>query len=124
MFSISEFYDHCDQVKANITKLTTKAAALRESAETLKTAGITTSKPTYRDGKYLYLVGPMVDGSRTREYVGSDPAKIAEALAKVDRQKQYDELKNELAGLERRLSGIQSDLIRLVDSSNPRSKRF
>src|SRR4051812_33994220 len=41
---------------------------------------------TYKAGKYLYLVYPSVDGQdRRREYVGANPQKITEAMAKLDR---------------------------------------
>lgn len=37
----------------------------------LKRAGIIYAKPHYRQGKYLYLIYPMQDGVRRREYVGA-----------------------------------------------------
>jgi prefoldin subunit 5 len=76
----------------------------------LEAAGMTTSKPVWRDKKYLTLVAPMVDGTRARKYIGSDPARIAEALAMIDRQTEYNNLSSTLADLNSTMTYIQSNL--------------
>jgi len=50
-------------------------------------------------GRYLRLIFPQHDGQRRKVYVGSYPSAIAEARAKVERRKRYEELSRNLARL-------------------------
>lgn len=62
------------------------------------------ASPYWRGGRYLYLVYPTgADGQRTREYIGADPKRTAEALRKVGNGKRYDALAAEVAAIEREL---------------------
>ena len=59
---------------------------LIEEIHAIEQQGITNASPYYRAEKYLYLVHPTAeDGSRQREYIGSNFARQTAALARVDR---------------------------------------
>ena len=80
----------------------------------LKRAGLIYAKPHYRQGKYLYLIYPMKDGERRREYIGADPEKIKVALQAINRVHEYEALSNKLARTEGCLSQGQLQLNQLV----------
>ncbi len=84
----------------------------------IESLGIIDASPYYRDGTYLYLIHPMKDGKREREYIGKDPTKVREALDKVERFKKWQDLQAKLhslnqsyQSLEHHLQGIQYELI-------------
>jgi hypothetical protein len=88
--------------------LCTEINTLDAQAEELQTAGTIEATPYYRQGKYLYLIGPTVGGYRERQYIGNDPAKIDAALDAVRRHRrrqeivaQADKLRDELRTLAR-----------------------
>lgn len=57
------------------------------------------------DNKYLYLHFPQRQGrNRDRRYIGADADKIAEALAGIERAKQYDVLATEHASIKKRIN--------------------
>ncbi|WP_108610839.1 hypothetical protein [Aminobacter sp. MSH1] len=56
------------------------------------------------NSKYLYLHYPQRGPQRNRQYVGADPAKIAEAQAGIARAKAYDKLASEQAGIKKRVN--------------------
>jgi len=80
----------------------------------LKTAGLIYAKPHYRQGKYLYLIYPMKDGDRRREYIGADHEKIESALQAINRVHEYEALSSKLARTEGCLSQGQSQLDQLI----------
>lgn len=82
----------------------------------LRRAGLIHAKPHYRQGKYLYLIYPMKDGERRREYIGADPGKIEKALEAVNRVHEYEVLSHELARVEGALSMGLVNLNRLVQT--------
>ena len=65
---------------------------LLEQIADLESAGITNASTWYRDGIYLYLIYPTTAEGRVRKYVGNDPAKVAAALARLERYKTHQEL--------------------------------
>lgn len=77
--------------------------ATADSMAALKRAGLIYAKTHMRQGKYLYLIYPMQDGERKREYVGTDAKKIEETHAAIERAKEYDALKAQLERIEQRL---------------------
>ena len=80
----------------------------------LERAGLIYAKPHYRQGKYLYLIYPMKDGERRREYIGADPEKIESALQAINRVHEYEALSSKLARTEGCLSQGQSQLDQLI----------
>lgn len=74
-----------------------------------------TASVHWRDGKYLVLVYPTdKDGNRKRQYIGSDPAKVKEALDAVQRQERYEQLSQEKLDLRHKINWIDHDLSNLV----------
>jgi hypothetical protein len=49
----------------------------------LTAAGCKNAKEYWKDGKYLYLLHPMNNGKRKKEYIGNHPLRIAEARQKI-----------------------------------------
>ena len=94
----------------------------RAELERLKQAGRIYATPSYKAGKYLYLIYPTQDdGSRKREYVGADPVKIREALDLIENARRYEELKAETDEIEnlmviteRRIKDIENSLERVA----------
>jgi hypothetical protein len=83
----------------------TRLAEVHERMSQLKNAGLIYAAPHWRENKYFYLVHPVKNGGvRKREYVGTNPAKIEEAKAGLERAKQYDQLKANCKELEKQLS--------------------
>ncbi len=69
----------------------------------LKEDGLCNASEHWRQGKYLYLIYPSQDGERKREYVGADPARIAEAKRHRENEVKYQRLKQENREIETKL---------------------
>jgi hypothetical protein len=110
------------QLVNNLYQAADHIASLQAQLDTLAAAGMTTAAPTYRAGKYLYLVSPMIDGQRKREYIGNDPERIAAALEMIERQHQHDQLKARLDAYTSQLNRATWQLRDMVDSTNPKRK--
>lgn len=83
--------------------------------------GIVDAKPHWKDGKYLYLIHPMKDGERMREYVGADESKIQVALCKIENKARHKILSEQLATARRQYSQLEYDLsyiLRRVANNN------
>jgi hypothetical protein len=107
--------DELTQLPAQIADLLGKTLAqlalLQAHAAMLVELGITDASTYYRDGVYLYLVHPTAsDGSRQREYVGKDPAKIAAALARINRREEHNQVTRQIKEIENRLNSIAYNL--------------
>ena len=97
----------CDLLHIHADKL----AALEAHADALLALGITNAATYYRDGIYLYLIHPtQPDGTRQREYIGKDPAKIAAALARLDRSKEHAAVMAQIKSLASRLENVEYTL--------------
>lgn len=83
---------------------------IRAQMRELEQHGITNGTPYFHQGKYLYMVFPMVCGKRRREYIGSDRAKIAAAEGGVARGHKYRRLEQELIAVERRAAHLAKEL--------------
>lgn len=87
----------------------------RREMQRLADAGRIYATPHWRAGKYLYLIYPTGrDGQRVREYVGTDHALVADALAKVENARNYDALAAETERIERTLGAVQYQLQPLI----------
>lgn len=79
--------------------------------DSLKMMGLIYAGTHYKAGKYLYLVYPVADdGSRERRYIGADPEKIAEALAGIERGREYSYLRVRMEQMESEARQCYSDL--------------
>lgn len=83
--AISECYKRLEKWQQTINKLETRKAELRNTK-------LTRAGTWWKNGVYLYLIYPDVDGKRKREYIGADSKKQNEALEAIERAKEYDRL--------------------------------
>ena len=119
---INRLIELSKQLTANLAAAAEYIASIQTMLQDLEQAGMTTAYPTYREGKYLYLVTRMQDGRRTRHYIGKDPVKIQAALDRITRQQQHDEIQARLDAYTRRLNSVTYDLRHMVDNTNPKGK--
>lgn len=87
---------------------------LQRHLDELERLGVVEAKPHWRDGKYLYLIYPMKDGERKREYIGADQDKIDDALAKIGRVQERDKLQDEIAQLQSNLSTVRQYIVHIM----------
>ncbi len=83
----------------------------------LERAGIVEGTPSFQQGKYLYVIGPMRNGKRRRDYIGSDNQKIAAALAKLERHQEFLKHFSTLNSLERQAEKMLYILNQLIERS-------
>lgn len=97
------------RVMMAVEDLRSRYRELVEEMIHLKTQGMKEANPHWRQGKYLYLIHPTgPDGVRIREYIGSDPGKVAKALEEVERQRQYEKLQEELNQLRQKMGYVET----------------
>ena len=115
--------DLADRMRAEASKLPELIESLSRNyreittrMNELKRAGLIYAKPHYRQGRYLYLIYPMKDGERRREYIGADPEKIQEALQAINWVHEYEALSNKLARTEGAFSKAQYELDQLIET--------
>jgi len=82
-----------------------KRAALATELAEIETAGWCNASEYWRETDKLILIHPTPrdGGKRVREYIGSDPARIAEARARLARYARRQQLAGELQELDKRL---------------------
>jgi len=98
-YKLAELINQRDKIKAEIDEVTAR--------------GITNASPYWREGKYLILVHPQIQGSkRVREYIGSDPEKCREAIDKISRFETVTSMQWTLGSVEKRIARLQ---IKLAD---------
>jgi len=111
---------HLASVVSALGSLYERKASLQEQIA-LEAAGVTEATPHWRkrngEPKYLYLIHPQTNGQRVREYVGADPDKVQEALARVERYKERGRLLAELQQVELKLRQLEDGLRSLAWSA-------
>lgn len=96
-----------DKLETAIRSLYSRQAELQNQIDDLNRLGWVDAKSHWRDEKYLYLIHPMKDGERVREYIGADPQKIAEALDRIARKAEIEEV-------EKKHSEVSASLSQLI----------
>jgi len=86
-----------------ISTLHARYEALSKQKHTLLETGIIDATPYWHQGKYLYLIYPMKDGKRQREYVGADQRKCAPVMAALRRAQRHQQIEVRLQHLETQL---------------------
>jgi len=124
------FRRHAGKLPELIERNANEVERLAGEMKTLKKAGLIYASPHWRAKKYFYLIHPTNADGRRREYVGTDPDKIADAHAGIERAEQYDALRQqydarlrELARIERELQHAVAGLQSLVTTKRDRSRR-
>lgn len=97
--------DYIDTTQEQIALLTTRV-------KDLETLGVSDASEYWREGKYLYLISPMNNGHRRRQYIGSNPQKVQEALDSIDRFKSRRQVLEQRSQL---LAELQRILHRIND---------
>ena len=106
------------ELPAKIAELEASIQAVDKRMAELKAAGLIYATEHWRkdaagEPKFLYLLYPSRAGEKLRrDYVGSDPAKVAEARAGIARAQEYDQLADQQRGLTGRVYHVSSDLER------------
>lgn len=85
-----------DKVETGYRSLMNHQTELQAELDEIERLGYCDAKPYYRDEKYFYLIYPMKNGERKREYIGSDPEKIQDALDKIERKSRHDEIEKQI----------------------------
>jgi len=105
--------DRLTQVDLTLTALRKALADVDWQIGELEKQSYTQATEHWKEGKYLYLVHPMQNGSRVREYIGADPAKVEWARQRVKRFQIHEDLlarKRLLAQHSRRLEQAIGDV--------------
>jgi len=93
-----------------VTELEKSIEQLQSEFESLEHKERLDATDYWRKGIYLYLIYPMQNGNRRREYIGSDPEKQKEALQKIANHRRYVDLKHEIEYQRLCLREIQANL--------------
>ena len=98
------------RLEMNLSVLPKKISDLQARHETISKqkhalleTGIIDATPYWHQGKYLYLIYPMKDGKRQREYVGADQRKCAPVMAALRRAQRHQQIEVRLQHLETQL---------------------
>jgi hypothetical protein len=90
------------QLPRVIDAIESELRTVKERMKMLQKAGLIYASEHWREKKYLYLIHPMRDGDRRREYIGADENRIAGARAGIERGRQFNQLSANLKELEAR----------------------
>lgn len=80
--------------------------------EDLEAQGFLDGHPWYKNQKYLYLIH---HADQAKEYIGADPEKQAEALARLERYAEWKAQKTERTRLQSKITEIKSLVARAWD---------
>lgn len=100
MSAIKDLRQLADRLPGQIDKLDTELRDVLKRMKALQKAGLIYASEHWREDKYLYLIYPMQDGARRREYIGADADRIAAARAGIERGKEFDTLAAKRRALE------------------------
>lgn len=111
MFDLTNHYVQANDLDDEIEKTVQRLANLQAEATRLQSLEPVQAKPHWRkdakgEPRYLYLIHPQRDGERKRVYVGSDPAKIAAALDRVQAARDLAEVLEQIKRVNARLDRI------------------
>ncbi len=109
-----------EKLETAIRSIESRRDAIQAEMDEINRLGFCDAKPHYRDGKYLYLIHPMVDGERKREYIGADPEKIMDALARIARKDRYEQLEQELGEVNWIMSQVHQHLWSAISAATPK----
>lgn len=116
----AELMKRAGELPAKIVALEKTIQAVDTRMAELKGVGLTYATEHWRkdaggEPKFLYLLYPTRAGEkRRRDYVGSDPAKVAEARAGIARAREYDQLAEQQRTLTGRIYRVGDDLDRAL----------
>lgn len=100
MSAIKDLRQFADRLPGQIDKLDAELRDVLKRMTALQKAGLIYASEHWREDKYLYLIYPMQDGARRREYIGADADRTAAARAGIERGKEFDTLAAKRRALE------------------------
>lgn len=89
-----------DRITEQLDNLKALRVNLLDEYQTLNSATRVAATPYWHQQRYLYLVRPQKDGKRVRDYIGSQPERVNEALAAVRRELRFQDVCRELQQIE------------------------
>lgn len=109
-----------DTVKRGLVKLQSLIDESARQVAEIEALPRVRASEWWKQDKYLYLVHPTdKNGKRTRQYIGADPDKVAEARASISRYYEHDELARKHLVLVRELRHRKTELHRLANYLHP-----
>jgi len=84
MFNEMSTREKLNTIERSLKALEGSIAEIEQEIQVLDRKTLQDASEWWKDGKYLYLVYPAdKSGNRKREYIGSDPRRIAEARERI-----------------------------------------
>lgn len=94
---IEKLLQQAEQLVVRLQIAQAEQAKIKQRQQELQAAGMLDASPYWNPSGYLYVTGRMRQGERAREYIGKDADKVREALAKIERFKEHEELDKSLS---------------------------
>ena len=104
--------------QGSIKALDTEKAFTRRRMEHLENNGMIFATAYWRIDKYLYLIYPMVNGQRKRQYIGKNPEKVRTALDAIGGGKLHSDLSGHLKEIEQSLKEARHCLTNVIRSES------
>ncbi|MET1077516.1 MAG: PAS domain-containing protein [Pseudomonas sp.] len=89
-----------ERITTQLDSLKALRVNLLDEYQALETCPRVAATPYWHLQRYLYLIRPQREGKRIREYIGSQPERINDALAAVRREQRFQEVSRELQQIE------------------------
>lgn len=104
-----------EEITQDLYAVTANLVTIQDRITQLEQAGVTQASVYWRKDStgnptILYLNHPSQDGQRKREYVGKDPTKQAEALARIERWEHCQHLLRQTNLLAKQLGQLHCDV--------------
>lgn len=107
-----------ETARGSIGHLVAEETLIRERMEQLEKNGLIFATAYWRSEKYLYLIYPMVNGQRKRQYIGASPDKVRTALDAIARGKLHADLARQLKEIEQSLKEARHCLDNVIWSES------
>lgn len=104
-----------NEIKSRYSQVIKTHRQLIKQSDKLRNAGLDYGTPHYKQGKYLRIVKPSINGQREYVYVGADPEKQQAALYAIERGKDYTLLRQAADELEAYVDRLHFALQRAID---------
>lgn len=82
------------------------------------------AQPYWREGKYLYLIYPQVNGERQRAYIGCNRADVDRVLKAMENHRKFEALKKQIEEIERSLQSWVKEVEMLEFAARSYEREF
>lgn len=107
------------QLHDNLEKLGNEIVLQHAKKIALQKQGIVDAYSHYKDGRYLLLIHPQVDGERKKEYIGAKKTHQTAALKAIERYKEWEKVCNVLDKLKYRCERLNTQYETFRDNLDP-----